>query len=397
MSLVLLVLGEREAIIASDGAAKCVYADGRTVSRYRTDYQKFKIFGDEFLIAVTGSEWLAEERIYPCVGHFLSDTVRSFDETKAFLDELLPQWARECAAYVRALGFDLDSVRDCGVGASVILVGRGPSGSVKGATWESVSVNSGPGTVISGHLVSRVMGEPGGAVAASELIRATLSAKASLPEEAALRGIIEAVSRIRPDVGGTIYTHRIGELIPQRLLYATGQLLIDPITAKTTSAFTVLGDSIEAGGVGPVQSQSRFRCSLIEGAADWTIPNNALTALTWDSELFDVGGLHSTGTNPSRITVPTGGDTGLWLLTGVVQWDGNTTGQRQIQIRKGGAASALTTVSGPDYSFGIIQQVVAVDSDPSVGDYYELLVFQDSGANRTVFRGPAHFTATHLW
>lgn len=45
-----------------------------------------------------------------------------------------------------------------------------------------------------------------------------------------------------------------------------------------------------------------------------SLPSSGTTALTWDSEDFDVGGVHSTAATPTRFTVPAG-SSGLWLVT----------------------------------------------------------------------------------
>ena len=56
-----------------------------------------------------------------------------------------------------------------------------------------------------------------------------------------------------------------------------------------------------------------FRCSAWNSATQ-SVPASTFTVLTFDSEDYDVGGLHSTVTNTSRLTVPSGGD-GLYLIT----------------------------------------------------------------------------------
>lgn len=101
------------------------------------------------------------------------------------------------------------------------------------------------------------------------------------------------------------------------------------------------------------------------------------TTLTFDTEIFDTETMHSTGTNPERITIPTGA-TGRYLVTGTIEWASNATGYREIQFRVNG-----TTGSGRT-------QVPAVNGAPTVidatallqlsaADYVEMRARQNSG------------------
>lgn len=59
------------------------------------------------------------------------------------------------------------------------------------------------------------------------------------------------------------------------------------------------------------------------------------TLLTFNSEFFDVGGMHSTSTNTGRITIPTGG-AGTYLIQASALWAANASGYRELWIEQNG-------------------------------------------------------------
>lgn len=78
---------------------------------------------------------------------------------------------------------------------------------------------------------------------------------------------------------------------------------------------TLVADSLQIQGQAwQIQPAARVRNSadLLTGITSWQ-------ALTFDAERFDTDGMHSTVTNASRLTVPTGGD-GLYLIGGTAKF-----------------------------------------------------------------------------
>jgi len=119
-------------------------------------------------------------------------------------------------------------------------------------------------------------------------------------------------------------------------------------------------------------------------SADQTISNATATAITFDSEFFDTNALHSTSTNTSRLTVPTGKG-GKYLVCGTVAYAPNATGTRGIWVYKNGSlisyATILQTVSvasnGCFVPFSIVTEL-------SAADYIEIFAYQSSGGNLAV-------------
>jgi hypothetical protein len=89
--------------------------------------------------------------------------------------------------------------------------------------------------------------------------------------------------------------------------------------------FKVYGINATSGGGGG--GGALARCQLTR-TANLTMVAGSYTTVPWDSEREDAGGLHSTGTNPDRVTVT---EAGLYLLEGRFRFHrvtGTTTSQR---------------------------------------------------------------------
>lgn len=121
---------------------------------------------------------------------------------------------------------------------------------------------------------------------------------------------------------------------------------------------------------------ARMRNSTTQTAATSTY-----TALTWDTEDFDTVGGHSTVTNTSRYTVQTG-YAGYYRVTGAITWASNATGRRTATIAVNGTNKAGTETNsgaaGSANPWTIFTQAILL---LAVGDYVELVGWQNSGGN----------------
>lgn len=108
-----------------------------------------------------------------------------------------------------------------------------------------------------------------------------------------------------------------------------------------------------------------------------SINNATYTAITFDSENFDTDGFHSTATNTSRFTIPTGKG-GKYLSTFTAGFVANTTGIRGAAWYKNGALASvafqMSASSAADTFFASSQIFNLV-----AGDYLELFLYQSSG------------------
>ena len=129
-------------------------------------------------------------------------------------------------------------------------------------------------------------------------------------------------------------------------------------------------------------------CRLYK-SSNQTLNNNTSTAITFDSESFDTDGFHSTSSNTSRITIPSG-KAGYYLFTGHGEIEANSTGTRYSLIYKNG--STLVENATSPGGAGRTNLVVTSIQSANVGDYFELFLEQNSGGALTTYNGIASTT-----
>lgn len=100
-------------------------------------------------------------------------------------------------------------------------------------------------------------------------------------------------------------------------------------------------------------------------------------ALNLNSEDADVGGMHSTVSNTSRLTVPTG-EGGLYFLLGRIRCTGAATGTANAYIRKNNTTNLRNgeNVSGTNVTVNVwaLEPLAA-------GDYVELYIDKSDGSS----------------
>jgi hypothetical protein len=129
--------------------------------------------------------------------------------------------------------------------------------------------------------------------------------------------------------------------------------------------------------------------------ANQNISASTFTALAWNGETFDTDAFHDNVTNNTRITIPAGKG-GKYQITGLVDFDNNTTGQRNIIIRRNGTVDELAHITTPSaqYPSGQINGIL----DLAVSDYIEVVVYQTSTATQTFYLTAPNgtFSVTYL-
>lgn len=138
--------------------------------------------------------------------------------------------------------------------------------------------------------------------------------------------------------------------------------------------------TIDSGVVTPTKLSTVDGCRVYNSALQ-TIANNSLVALTFDSERYDNGGMHSTSSNTSRITAATAG---VYAMAVAISWAANSVGIRVVTIRLNGTTRIVSnniptsvTGGGVDENCGTVYRLAA-------SDYVEAMVYQDSGGNLDV-------------
>ena len=165
------------------------------------------------------------------------------------------------------------------------------------------------------------------------------------------------------------------------------RVLAGTITQSSTSGGNMDHNSLSGRGSDSAHSQYLLLTTLFPSVRVYnsgaiTIPNDDITALTFDSEDWDPLGFHSTTTNTDRLTIPAGLDGTYWML-GNAQFEANAAGQRIYEI-------ALTTASVANRVIGHIQHTATsavnrmalavptlyqFDAD----DYVQFRVYQNRG------------------
>ena len=111
------------------------------------------------------------------------------------------------------------------------------------------------------------------------------------------------------------------------------------------------------------------------------LTNSAAAVVTFDTEVFDRWGMHSTASLTHRLTVQV---PGIYYVTGAVVFAANATGQRQLQIRHINAAAVARTSIADTFQDATAagttrMEVSGLSLVADIGDWFDLVAFQDSG------------------
>jgi len=189
--------------------------------------------------------------------------------------------------------------------------------------------------------------------------------------------------------GGVLAYSAAGTLVSSAALAATALVVgggagVAPATnSNWTIASNILSSTTQPRAVVTNNTQS--------------IPNAAFTALTFATEEDNVGPLHSTVTNPSRLTVPTGGD-GTYLVTASLDWASSAAGNGRIaRLRKNATTEIQRQSMGPTTAF-LPAHVLVAQLKLVATDFLEFEAFQDSGGSLgTAGTNASRFAMVKLW
>lgn len=151
----------------------------------------------------------------------------------------------------------------------------------------------------------------------------------------------------------------------------------DPATIHDPSA----GDDIPAAWGDQVntnqQAMANKATACAYPSAAQSLTTSVEAAIALNSERWDNAAIHDTVTNNSRMTVPTGW-AGVWTIEAWGEWAANVTGRRYLRLKVNGTTTvAIQQVNVTSAGFADI--TISKSWKLAVGDYVEVLAFQDSG------------------
>ena len=189
--------------------------------------------------------------------------------------------------------------------------------------------------------------------------------------------------------------------------YASKKALVSQILAAAGAGQLAMlgldGDPGEDGMIGPPGAQGPAGTNGGGGSGSsgarvilgtpFSVPNNASTAISWDTVAFDTNGYHGVA-NPTRLTAPVAG---IYLVSATMYWTANSTGEREAEFVINNSPSTSVGVvcdqplATPDFG-----QAFSTTLNLNAGDYVEVRAFQNSGAalNIQATRGLSTFSMT---
>ena len=162
------------------------------------------------------------------------------------------------------------------------------------------------------------------------------------------------------------------------LVVGTGADTFSRLAVASTAGYLLSVDSAESTGLkwAAPAAASFVGASVHNNGTDYSISNNTNTVLDWSSEDYDTDAFHSTSTNTSRFTIPSGKN-GKYLVTVWLGWQNASAGLREVAIRVNGSAVAQagtpsSSANGTANVFSAVLNLVATD-------YVDVRVWQNSG------------------
>lgn len=165
------------------------------------------------------------------------------------------------------------------------------------------------------------------------------------------------------------------------IYYRNGSGAIDRLAAGTSGHFL----KTQGAGANPTwasASVTQPRC-FVRNAGNISVSDNTGTTVTWDTEDTDPNTMHDTGSNTSRITVPS---TGVYLVTAHTQWQNSGTGYRRVWFRVNGSDTyGVVAISSTSSDQTGIESTALLSL--TANDYVEVRVLQNSGGSLNLLGG----------
>jgi hypothetical protein len=152
------------------------------------------------------------------------------------------------------------------------------------------------------------------------------------------------------------------------------------------SAIRSLGSAID--------SNLTNKLCILKKTADQSTNNATNTSITFDDEIVDTNGFHSTATNTDRITIPAGLD-GYYEIWAKADFNTNGTGRRTVFINKNGSLVTEGEITPNSSTYPSAYAFFIMDLD--VGDYITMSAQQTSGGSLNVLAGNGRTVLIAKW
>lgn len=119
----------------------------------------------------------------------------------------------------------------------------------------------------------------------------------------------------------------------------------------------------------------------VYNSAAITINNGVVTTVSFNSERYDTDNLHSTTTNPERLTITR---PGIYLVWANIRFSDNAAGFRQMVLVLNGTTVIASDIRAPVATGFGYDMTLATIYQFAVNDYVTVRAYQNSGANLTL-------------
>ena len=147
----------------------------------------------------------------------------------------------------------------------------------------------------------------------------------------------------------------------------------------TLEASSVTASEVSNGSLGTAEFSGTIPMARVTHSADQSFAQLGFNTVAFNTERYDTAGMHTNSApNNSRLTAPVDG---IYLVTASTRWESDPDGIRQLALE--GEINDVTTSLGSSdvQSTGLTNQTVSTIVQLSAGDYVEVNVRHDSGAN----------------
>ena len=177
-------------------------------------------------------------------------------------------------------------------------------------------------------------------------------------------------------------------------LYGTGSGTFSRLGIGTTGQVLTVASGVPSWATPASGAASFVGCKLTSSASP-SIATATYVALAWNGEDFDTDAFHDNTTNNTRITIPTG-KAGKYQVTGLVEGGNVAVGYMNTIIRKNGTTDelAFAATNSTQYPSGLVSGILNL----AVGDYLEVVVWQNSSTTQTFYQTKPNgtFAVTYL-